>query len=99
MRSSTIGSLSCMGCLALGAAGWGGGGGSAGGPARGGGAAGGRRGGGRGTFGRGGCPRAPRGPPARQSLLAGAAADGDPPLPGAGDRELRNQSDTAESAA
>ena len=37
--------------------------------------------------------------PARQPPLAGGAADGDPPLPGAGDRELRNQSDTAESAA
>ena len=41
----------------------------------------------------------PSAAPARQPPLAGGAADGDPPLPGAGDRELRNQSDTAESAA
>lgn len=36
--------------------------------------------------------------PARQSPPAGGA-DADPPLLGTGDRELRNQSDTAESAA
>jgi hypothetical protein len=36
---------------------------------------------------------------ARQPPPAGGAADGDPPLPDAGDRGLRNQSDTAESAA
>jgi hypothetical protein len=37
--------------------------------------------------------------PVCQPPPADGAADGDPPLPGAGDRELRNQSDTAESAA
>ena len=37
--------------------------------------------------------------PARQPPSACAAAPEDPPLPGAEDRGLRNQSDTAESAA
>jgi len=37
--------------------------------------------------------------PARQPSAAGGAVAGDPPLSGAGDRGLRNHSDTAESAA